>query len=348
MTSWPSKRCSPASSAKSRAPRWFAPAEPGGFDADLWRRVCETGAPGMGVAESAGGGGAVAGRPRGGRRRVRSQHRADPPDRSSGRRSRRWRRSDQARDRRDRWRDHRVVCVASRGRRRLVVGARRIGGRSHHRARRRRVGGGRVRTSARRVPAITRHRRSPIVRPRVPARCSRRETRRTRHSTARLNEWKTLTAAALVGVGAQSLHMALDYVQHTDPVRQADRRVPGSATVARRSADPHRRRSPARAQGGMGRRQRSRGRARVTSTSTTTTTPTSRSLPAWRSCSTPTVPRTPRIARCTSTAATGSPRSTTSNSSTAGRAGGRSVYDDPARECVRLADAMFGPRESVR
>jgi alkylation response protein AidB-like acyl-CoA dehydrogenase len=33
-------------------------AEPGGFDAKLWRRVCETGAPGMGVAESAGGGGA--------------------------------------------------------------------------------------------------------------------------------------------------------------------------------------------------------------------------------------------------------------------------------------------------
>jgi len=27
-----------------------------------------------------------------------------------------------------------------------------------------------------------------------------------------LNEWKTLTAAALVGIGAQSLHMALDYV----------------------------------------------------------------------------------------------------------------------------------------
>ena len=24
------------------------------------------------------------------------------------------------------------------------------------------------------------------------------------------------------------------------------------------------------------------------------------------------------------------------------------VYDDPARECGRLADAMFGPRESVR
>jgi alkylation response protein AidB-like acyl-CoA dehydrogenase len=33
-------------------------AEPGGFDANLWRRVRETGAPGMGLAESAGGGGA--------------------------------------------------------------------------------------------------------------------------------------------------------------------------------------------------------------------------------------------------------------------------------------------------
>ena len=36
-------------------------AEPGGFDANLWRRLCETGAPGMGVAESAGGGGASLG-----------------------------------------------------------------------------------------------------------------------------------------------------------------------------------------------------------------------------------------------------------------------------------------------
>jgi alkylation response protein AidB-like acyl-CoA dehydrogenase len=33
-------------------------AEPGGFDAALWRRLCETGAPGMGVVEADGGGGA--------------------------------------------------------------------------------------------------------------------------------------------------------------------------------------------------------------------------------------------------------------------------------------------------
>src|SRR5687768_16171336 len=36
-------------------------AEPGGFDANLWRRVCETGAPGMGVDERAGGGGSTLG-----------------------------------------------------------------------------------------------------------------------------------------------------------------------------------------------------------------------------------------------------------------------------------------------
>ena len=33
-------------------------AEPGGFNGALWGRLCETGAPGMGVSESAGGGGA--------------------------------------------------------------------------------------------------------------------------------------------------------------------------------------------------------------------------------------------------------------------------------------------------
>ena len=36
-------------------------AQPGGFDANLWRRVCETGAPGMGVGDGSGGGGASLG-----------------------------------------------------------------------------------------------------------------------------------------------------------------------------------------------------------------------------------------------------------------------------------------------
>ena len=43
---------------KESTPAVVRAAEPGGFDANLWRRVRETGAPGMGLAESAGGGGA--------------------------------------------------------------------------------------------------------------------------------------------------------------------------------------------------------------------------------------------------------------------------------------------------
>jgi alkylation response protein AidB-like acyl-CoA dehydrogenase len=46
---------------KESTPAVVRAAEPGGFDPNLWRRVCETGAPGMGVAEDAGGGGASLG-----------------------------------------------------------------------------------------------------------------------------------------------------------------------------------------------------------------------------------------------------------------------------------------------
>jgi alkylation response protein AidB-like acyl-CoA dehydrogenase len=46
---------------KQSTPAVVRAAEPGGFDANLWRRVCETGAPGMGVAERLGGGGASLG-----------------------------------------------------------------------------------------------------------------------------------------------------------------------------------------------------------------------------------------------------------------------------------------------
>ena len=44
--------------AKESPTKVVRAAEPGGFDPDLWRRASETGAPGMGVAEAAGGGGA--------------------------------------------------------------------------------------------------------------------------------------------------------------------------------------------------------------------------------------------------------------------------------------------------
>lgn len=46
---------------KESTPAVVRAAEPGGFDAKLWRRVCETGAPGMGVGEAMGGGGASLG-----------------------------------------------------------------------------------------------------------------------------------------------------------------------------------------------------------------------------------------------------------------------------------------------
>jgi alkylation response protein AidB-like acyl-CoA dehydrogenase len=46
---------------KESTPAVVRASEPGGFDARLWGRVRETGAPGMGVAESAGGGGASLG-----------------------------------------------------------------------------------------------------------------------------------------------------------------------------------------------------------------------------------------------------------------------------------------------
>ena len=46
---------------KESSPAVVRAAQPGGFDANLWRRVCETGAPGMGVGEASGGGGASLG-----------------------------------------------------------------------------------------------------------------------------------------------------------------------------------------------------------------------------------------------------------------------------------------------
>jgi alkylation response protein AidB-like acyl-CoA dehydrogenase len=46
---------------KESTPAVVRAAQPGGFDANLWRRLCETGAPGMGVAEAAGGGGSTLG-----------------------------------------------------------------------------------------------------------------------------------------------------------------------------------------------------------------------------------------------------------------------------------------------
>jgi alkylation response protein AidB-like acyl-CoA dehydrogenase len=46
--------------AKESPPAVARAAEPLGFDAELWRRVVDLGAPGMGSAESAGGGGATA------------------------------------------------------------------------------------------------------------------------------------------------------------------------------------------------------------------------------------------------------------------------------------------------
>jgi alkylation response protein AidB-like acyl-CoA dehydrogenase len=46
---------------KESNPAAVRAAEPGGFDAKLWRRVCETGAPGMGVDERSGGGGSTLG-----------------------------------------------------------------------------------------------------------------------------------------------------------------------------------------------------------------------------------------------------------------------------------------------
>jgi alkylation response protein AidB-like acyl-CoA dehydrogenase len=46
---------------KESAPAVVRAAEPGGFDTNLWRKLCETGAPGMGVAEAVGGGGATLG-----------------------------------------------------------------------------------------------------------------------------------------------------------------------------------------------------------------------------------------------------------------------------------------------
>ncbi|MEO5837407.1 MAG: acyl-CoA dehydrogenase family protein [Acidimicrobiales bacterium] len=46
---------------KESTPAVVRAAEPGGFDSKLWRRVCETGAPGMGVDERAAGGGATLG-----------------------------------------------------------------------------------------------------------------------------------------------------------------------------------------------------------------------------------------------------------------------------------------------
>jgi alkylation response protein AidB-like acyl-CoA dehydrogenase len=47
--------------AKESSPAVVRAAEPGGFDADLWRRASETGAPGMGVGEAFGGGGSTLG-----------------------------------------------------------------------------------------------------------------------------------------------------------------------------------------------------------------------------------------------------------------------------------------------
>ena len=46
---------------KESSPAVVRAAQPGGFDPKLWRRICETGAPGMGVAEATGGGGSSLG-----------------------------------------------------------------------------------------------------------------------------------------------------------------------------------------------------------------------------------------------------------------------------------------------
>ena len=124
------------------------------------------------------------------------------------------------------------------------------------------------------------------------------------------------------------------------PVRRADRLLPGRPARFGRSARTHRRGAPVDPQGGLvGRPARRRGSA----TSTTPTSPTSIASPAWRSSSRRRPPPGPPIAACTSMAGTASPRSTTSSSTTAGPAGWALVFDDPSRECLRLADGLFGP-----
>ena len=78
------------------------------------------------------------------------------------------------------------------------------------------------------------------------------------------DEWRTLTAAALVGLGDAAERLGVQYAKDRRRVRCAHRLVSGDRAPVGRRRDRHRGRAPARAPGGVVRRSRTR-RARRSS-----------------------------------------------------------------------------------
>ena len=292
--------------------------------------------PGMGVAETAGGGGASLGRPRGGGRGARPGDRT----RAAGRAPRRGPAAPRRADVVER-RGHRHARAApGRRRRHVAPRARRRGGRRGRRRRRRRARRGAQRRARRRARATTPRRRSPTARPATAsARCSARPptfAARPRPSG------RSLTAGALVGIAAPALDIGVEYVmaRHQfgvpigsfQAVQHGLADLPGLIDGARLLAHKaawagDRRRAPAsststdndidrlRRAGVDGVRVRRRRRG-----------------------------ASPPTAACTSTAATASPRSTTSSSTTAGPGAGRSCSAIPAASALRARRPALRPR----